>query len=94
MNLGELVFGNNEDNYNSPLSISSLKEVEFIECGGNHTLCKTLNNEIFCWGNNSFSQLGLENTDKQITPILYSSLSNEDVVDIKCVIYHTLALTP
>ena len=49
---GQLGLGNNAENYNSPQLISSLKDVEFIECGGNHTFCKTLNNEIFCWGNN------------------------------------------
>merc|ERR1712137_386368 len=43
---GELGLGNNE-NYYSPQLISSLKDVEFIECGPNHIFCKTLNNEIF-----------------------------------------------
>ena len=46
---GQLGIGNNESYY-SPQLISSLKDVEFIECGGDHTFCKTLNNEIFCWG--------------------------------------------
>ena len=49
-----------------------------------HTFCKTLNNEIFCWGYNGFGQLGLGNRDKQNIPILWSSLSNEDTVDVKC----------
>merc|ERR1712000_577458 len=74
-NYGGLGLGNNE-NYNSPQLISSLKNVEFIEYGGYHTFCKTLNNEIFCWGRNSSGQLGLENTDNHNTPILCSSLSN------------------
>ena len=74
---GQLGLGNNEDYYNSPQLISSLKDVEFIECGVNHTFCKTLNNEIFCWGRNTSGQLGLGHTDNQNTPILCSSLSNE-----------------
>ena len=81
------------DYYNTPQLISSLKDVEFIECGGYHTFCKTLNNEIFCWGKNDYGQLGLENRDNQNTPILCSSLSNEDVIDIKCGNNHTLVLT-
>ena len=90
---GQLGLGNNEENYNSPQLISSLKDVEFIECGGNHTFCKTLNNEIYCWGKNESGQLGLENNDNQNTPILCSSLSNEDIIDIKCGANHTLVLT-
>merc|ERR1712100_591876 len=91
---GQLGLRNNQKrNYISPRFISSLKDVEFIECGGAHTFCKTLNNEIFCWGYNGYSQLGLENRDNQNTPILCSLLSNEDVVDIKCGYYHTLVLT-
>jgi len=60
--------------------------------GGNHTFFKTLNNEIYCCGRNT-GQLGLGNYDNQYTPILCSSLSNEDVVDIKCSDSHTLVLT-
>merc|ERR1711879_297586 len=89
---GELGLGNNED-YNSPQLIKSLKNVEFIECGSEHVFCKTLNNEIYCWGYNFHGQLGLENNNNQNTPILCSSLSNEDVIDIKCGDNHTLALT-
>ena len=58
-NNGELGLANNERYYKAPQLISSLKDVEFIECGGNHTFCKTLNNEIFCWGSNNYGQLGL-----------------------------------
>ena len=48
---GQLGLGN-KNNYNSPQLISSLKDVEFVECGGYHVFCKTLNNEKYCWGNN------------------------------------------
>ena len=89
---GQLGLGNNEY-FCSPQLISSLKDIEFIECGGFHTFCKSLSNEIYCWGKNEYGQLGLENITTQKTPILCSSLSNEDVIDIKCGDYHTLVLT-
>ena len=76
-----------------PSKIASLKDVEFVECGGEHVFCKTLNNEIYCWGSNEYGQLDIGNIDHQYTPILCSSLSNEDIVDIKCGLYHTLVLT-
>merc|ERR1712000_210112 len=90
---GELGIGNTVESYNSPQLISSLKDVEFIECGNEHTFCKTLSNEIYCWGNNYFGQVGIDNIITQNTPILCSSLSKEDVIDIKCGYSHTLALT-
>ena len=90
---GELGLGNNEKKYYSPQLIESLNDIEFIECGNNHTFCKTLNNQVYCWGFNEDGPLGLGNRDNQNTPILCSSVSNEDVVDIKCGSIHTLILT-
>merc|ERR1712100_466027 len=89
---GELGLGNNILSYNSPQLVESLKDVEFIECGSSFTFCKTLNG-TYCWGFNLTGQLGLENRDNQNTPILCSSLLNEDVIDIKCGMDHTLVLT-
>ena len=51
-NCGQLGLGSKEETFSSPQKIESLNNVEFIECGGCHTFCKTCNNEIFCWGNN------------------------------------------
>ena len=89
---GQLGLGNFEKSYNTPQLIESIKDIEFIECGGNHTFCKTINNEIYCWGYNYHGQLGLGNRHTQNFPIVCYSLSNENVVDIKCGSYHTLAL--
>merc|ERR1711991_272204 len=69
-NNGQLGLGNNEESYNSPQLISSLKDIEFIECGGGHAFCKNLNNELYCWGESGYGQLGLENRNNQNTPIL------------------------
>jgi len=90
---GELGIGNNTQwMCNSPQLVESLKDVEFIECGGFHSFCKTNNNEIFCWGDNVLGQLGLKNTF-QHSPILCSSLSHENVIDIKCGNEHSIVLT-
>ena len=90
---GELGIGKNEVLYTSPQKIESIKGIEFIECGGSHTFCKTLNNEIYCWGRNHCGQLGLVHSDNQNIPVLCSTLLNEDIDDIKCGREHTLVLT-
>merc|ERR1712100_413684 len=89
---GQLGLGNFENSYNTPQLISSLKDVEFIECGYSYVFCKTFNNEIYCWGNNFYGQLGLGNINNQYTPVLCSSLLTENVIDIKCGNIHTLVL--
>ena len=89
--VGQLGLGNNE-NYNSPQKIESLKDVEFIECGAFYTFCKTLNNEIFCWGDNEKGQLGLGNYDNHSSPI-QNTLLKEDSIDIRCGYSFTLILT-
>ena len=91
---GQLGLGNKTKYYNSPQKIPSLKDVKFVECGSTHTFCATLNNDIYCWGSNEHGKLGLENNNgNQYTPILCSSLVNEEIIDIKCAFDHTLALT-
>ena len=92
-NDGQLGIGNIERSYSSPQIIASLKDIEFIECGVKHVFCKTLNNEIYCWGGNASGNLGIGNTDNQNTPILCSSLPYEIIVDIKCGYNYTLILT-
>ena len=96
-NFGQLGIGSNEKSYNSPQLLSSITDIEFIECGGEHAFCKTLHNIVYCWGFNNNGQLGLGNVINQNTPILCSSLlyddASEEIVDIKCGNAHTLILT-
>ena len=89
---GILGLGSNEESYFSPQKIESLKEIEFVECAGNRTFCKTFNNEFFCWGINDAGQLGIGNTDCQNIPIKCDDWPR-DVVDIKGGNLHTLLLT-
>ena len=90
---GQLGIGNNVAFFNTPQLIESLKDVEFVECGGEYVFCKTIDNQVFCWGNNEYGQLGLGNTENQNLPIQCSSLLNINTVDIKCGDRHTLLLT-
>ena len=89
---GQLGLGNTETS-NSPQIIKCLQDVEFIDCGPFNVFCKTKTNQFYSWGHNDYGQLGLGNTDMQNSPIQCLSLSNEDVIDIKCGDFHTLVLT-
>ena len=53
-----------------PNSHKSLHDIIDISSGGNHTFVKTINNEIYTFGNNHYSQLGIEILDElKLTPI-------------------------
>ena len=91
---GELGLGNNHAIFNSPqkLVYSFLKDIAFFECGGGHTLCCTLDNQVYVWGKNIYGELGIPIIFRQNTPILCKNFPN-NIVDIKCGDMHTLFLT-
>ena len=91
-NFGQLGIGNNVKSYNTPQKIESLCDVEFIECGGEHVFCKTENNEVYSWGYNIYGQLGTGNDTDLNSPTICTTLSNEDIIDIKSCLYHTIVL--
>ena len=76
----------------TPKKIESLKDVDFVSCGSIHVICKTMDNQVYGWGNSSIGQLGFKEKDNITTP---TKLENwmDDVVDIKCGTSHTLVLT-
>merc|ERR1711862_1052558 len=75
---GQLGLGDN-NNRNKPIKHPSLSNIIDISNGGYHTFLKTSNNEIYAFGNNKYSQLGIKTEhDAQITPIRVFE-DNEDV---------------
>ena len=89
---GQLGNGETEDS-NFPQKITSLKDVDFIECGGDHAICKTLNNnDIYVWGCNEQGQLGIGNTEDKNKPFKGLTFTDK-IVDVKCGISHSLILT-
>lgn len=52
---------NNVESSHEPLCVSYLTSthVQYVACGSNHTLCVSVENRVFAWGDNSFGQLGM-----------------------------------
>ena len=73
--------------------MESLKDVEYIECGGGHSFCRTVKGEIYSWGFNNYGQQGIGNNQHQNTPIQFSAFPQKDILDIKCAREYTLILT-
>ena len=56
---GQLGLGDT-NNRNKPIKHPSLSNIIDISNGGNHTFVKTSNNEIYAFGNNTWSELGVD----------------------------------
>merc|ERR1712224_801040 len=75
---GQLGLGD-RNNRNKPIKHPSLSNIIDISNGGNHSFIKTSNNEIYAFGNNEYSQLGIKiENRKQLTPIRVFE-DNEDI---------------
>ena len=77
---------------NSPQQIESLKDIDFVACGCDYAIYKSINNNIFIHGSNGSGQLGNGNTFYQNIPNICYGWPN-NIVDIKCGQRHTLVLT-
>ena len=63
----------------TPMKHPSLSNIIDISKGGNNTFVKTSNNEIYAFGYNQYSQLGIKTENRnQITPIRVFE-DNEDI---------------
>ena len=61
-----------------PIKHPTLSNIIDISSKGMHTFVKTSNNEIFSFGLNDYSQVGIETDDIQTTPIRVFQ-DNEDI---------------
>ena len=79
---GQLGIGEVIGNIKEPIKHPSLSNIIDISNGGCHTFVKTSNNEIFAFGYNDKSQLGIETeNEKQYSPIQVLQ-GNEQVWDL------------
>ncbi len=47
---------------------------------GYSSYARTINGEVYAWGDNSYGQLGIGNTENQSSPVKIESLSNVDEI--------------
>jgi alpha-tubulin suppressor-like RCC1 family protein len=73
------------------------KRIIDLYYGYSFYIARTVNQEIYCWGNNFFGQLGNEKRDKDPKdynkPEMNKLLSSLKISEIKCGYHHSLALT-
>ena len=78
--------------YSYPQKLTTLEDIDFVECGSMFAVCKSLSDEIFVWGYNFTGQLGIQCTENIKLPYKAHHWP-KNVVDIKCGYSHTLVLT-
>ena len=75
---GQLGLGDTNDRY-KPIKHPSLSNIIDISNGGYHSIVKTSNNEIYAFGYNEYSQLGIKTKDKNQTTPVQVFQGNEDI---------------
>ena len=76
-----------------PKKIKSLRDIDFVECGGCHAFCKKLDDVIYCWGRNNFGQIAMSETFSSLYKPTKCKKWPSNIIDIKCGEYHTIVLT-
>jgi hypothetical protein len=90
---------NNDTSIIESMKVDELcyKNIIEITQGYNHYIARTYGNDIYCWGNNYFGQLGSGKEDKDTKnynkPFLNTLLTELEIEIIKCGAFHSIALT-
>ncbi|PRY67846.1 alpha-tubulin suppressor-like RCC1 family protein [Glaciihabitans tibetensis] len=90
--LGQLGNGTTT-NSTTPVAVTNLsgKTITAISAGSDHT-CATADAILYCWGNNSYGQLGNGTTTQSPTPVAVPGVSGRNVSVISASNYYTCAV--
>jgi alpha-tubulin suppressor-like RCC1 family protein len=97
-NISEFIVSN-ENSIIESMIVKDLcnKNIIDLRYGLHHYIARTIDNKIYCWGNNCWAQLGNgskdENPVQENNPELNEFLSDLNITVIKCGAHHSLALT-
>jgi alpha-tubulin suppressor-like RCC1 family protein len=88
---GQLGDGTSGTNRLTPVAVSGLSNAVAISAGYQHTCAVLSDGTAWCWGDNTYGQLGDDAAELvSTTPVAVSGLSN--VVAVSAGVYHTCAL--
>ncbi|XP_058829831.1 probable E3 ubiquitin-protein ligase HERC4 isoform X2 [Topomyia yanbarensis] len=83
---GQLGLGTTNEKVPIPTLVKSLAgiPIAFIACGGCHSFAVSKSGAIFCWGKNTFGQLGLNDLSSRCYPTQLKTLRSLGVRYIRC----------
>uniref|UniRef100_A0A452RZU1 Probable E3 ubiquitin-protein ligase HERC4 n=1 Tax=Ursus americanus TaxID=9643 RepID=A0A452RZU1_URSAM len=93
---GQLGLLGSEECIRVPRNIKSLSDIQIVQvaCGYYHSLALSKGNEVFCWGQNKYGQLGLGiDCKKQASPQLIKSLLGIPFTQVAAGGAHSFVLT-
>uniref|UniRef100_A0A8C8A5J7 Regulator of chromosome condensation (RCC1) and BTB (POZ) domain containing protein 2 n=1 Tax=Oryzias sinensis TaxID=183150 RepID=A0A8C8A5J7_9TELE len=77
-----------------PEELRLIRQACVFGSAANEALYVTVNDEVYAWGHNGYSQLGNGTTNHGLTPALVSTnLLGKRVTEVACGSHHTIALT-
>jgi alpha-tubulin suppressor-like RCC1 family protein len=87
---GELGIGTSGAAFPTPQLLTPMTNITNIALGYNHTCAVNASNQLYCWGTNSYGQLGIGSFANQSTPQLLTPMTN--ITDIKLRGFYTCAI--
>lgn len=95
---GQLGLGDTKDRY-IPFIVSAFhsdpkhSRVSVISCGARHAAAMTSSGRLYTWGDSSYGQLGLDDTQARSYPTCVTALATKRMRDVQCGSRSTLAVT-
>lgn len=80
-------------NYSTPQQVTTLTTaVEMVSAGSSHTCAVDTQHQVWCWGEGTFGQVGLDPFASSASPTLVTTLE-ESVITLQAGWFHTCLLT-
>jgi alpha-tubulin suppressor-like RCC1 family protein len=89
---GQLGLGGGGGTKSIPMKIEFPTQVKYVVCGTEHTVVQLTTNELYCWGQNDYGQLGVGDRKDKYVPIRLTFKFPAQVKQLVCGSQHTLAL--
>lgn len=91
---GRLGLGDTTDRSEACLVLALSKvNVAAVQCGASHSMARTAQGNVYCWGKNTQGQCGLNHADDVLRPTLLKTLIHEVVTQLDAGWEHSVALT-
>lgn len=71
---GQIGVNSNEVVIRNPMMLNGLENIQHLSMGEDHSCARSFDGKIYCWGRNSFGELGNNSTNNSLLPVAVQGL--------------------